>query len=121
MTDWKVWLKGVYDGKPAAQHRVVGCKRLDEKLHRTLQRFAQEKALVQALQVVRHARHSDTLGKTQMAVAAGYLFGFAAGVKTACRSRVHAVCFKQKPKSVLVQLGVQLAPALVARDRVQRA
>ena len=44
------------------------------------------------------------------------------GKKTACRSRAHAVFFKEElKKSVFVQLSVQLAPALVARDGVQRA
>ena len=44
------------------------------------------------------------------------------GKKTACRSRAHAVFFKDElKKSVLVQLSVQLAPALVPGDGVQRA
>ena len=58
--------------------QLVECKLSDEKPHRALQRFALEKAPVQAVQVVRNARHSYTLGEIQMAVAADYLFGLAA-------------------------------------------
>jgi len=58
--------------------QLVECKLSDEKPHRALQRFALEKAPVQAVQVVRNARHSYTLGEIQMAVAAEYLFGLAA-------------------------------------------
>jgi hypothetical protein len=53
--------------------QLVECKLSDEKPHRALQRFALEKAPVQAVQVVRNARHSYTLGDIQIAVAAEYL------------------------------------------------
>jgi predicted AAA+ superfamily ATPase len=53
--------------------QLVECKLSDEKPHRALQRFALEKAPVQAVQVVRNARHSYTLGDIQLAVAAEYL------------------------------------------------
>jgi len=53
--------------------QLVECKFSDEKPHRALQRFAWEKAPVQAVQVVRNARHSYTLGVIQIAVAAEYL------------------------------------------------
>ena len=53
--------------------QLVECKLTDEKPHRALQRFAREKAPVQAVQVVRNARHSYTLGDIQIAVAAEYL------------------------------------------------
>jgi uncharacterized protein len=52
---------------------LVECKLSDEKPHRALQRFALEKAPVQAVQLVRHARHSYMLGDIQIAVAAEYL------------------------------------------------
>jgi len=58
--------------------QLVECKLSDEKPHRALQRFATEKAPVQAVQVVRHARHSYTLGDIQIAVAAEYLSGLVA-------------------------------------------
>ena len=58
--------------------QLVECKLSDEKPHRALQRFAKEKAPVQALQVVRHARHSYTLGDIRIATAADYLKGLAA-------------------------------------------
>ena len=53
--------------------QLVECKLSDEKPHRALQRFALEKAPVQAVQVLRNARHSYTLGDIQLAVAAEYL------------------------------------------------
>ena len=53
--------------------QLVECKLTDEKPHRALQRFAREKAPMQAVQVVRNARHSYTLGDIQIAVAAEYL------------------------------------------------
>jgi predicted AAA+ superfamily ATPase len=58
--------------------QLVECKLSDEKPHRALQRFALEKVPVQAVQVVRNARHSYTLGEIQIAVAAEYLSGLAA-------------------------------------------
>ena len=57
---------------------LVECKLSDEKPHRALQRFAQELAPVQAVQVVRNARHSHTLGSLQIAAAPDYLMGLAA-------------------------------------------
>ena len=53
------------------------CKLSDEQPHRALQRFALEKAPVQAVQVVRNARHSYTLGHIQVAAAHEYLNGLA--------------------------------------------
>jgi hypothetical protein len=53
--------------------QLVECKLSDKKPHRALQRFAREKAPVQAVQVVRNARHSYMLGDFQIAVAAEYL------------------------------------------------
>jgi predicted AAA+ superfamily ATPase len=58
--------------------RLVECKLSDEKPHRALQRFAREKAPVQAVQLVRHARHSYTLGEVRIETAAPYLNGLAA-------------------------------------------
>jgi hypothetical protein len=43
-----------------------------------LLRFAQEQAPVQAVQVVRNARHSYALGSIQIAAAPDYLMGLAA-------------------------------------------
>lgn len=57
---------------------LVECKLSDEKPHRALQRFVQELAPVQAVQVVRNARHSHTLGSLQIAAAPDYLMGLAA-------------------------------------------
>jgi uncharacterized protein len=58
--------------------QLVECKLTDEKPHRALQRFAREKAPLQAVQVVRNARHSYTLGDIQIAVAHEFLNGLAA-------------------------------------------
>jgi predicted AAA+ superfamily ATPase len=58
--------------------QLVECKLSDEKPHRALQRFATEKAPVQAVQVVRHARNSYTLGDIQIVTAAEYLSGLVA-------------------------------------------
>ncbi len=58
--------------------QLVECKLSDEKPHRALQRFALEKAPVQAVQVVRNARHSYPLGDIQIAVAHAFLIGLAA-------------------------------------------
>ena len=58
--------------------QLVECKLSDEKPHRALQRFATEKAPVQAVQVVRNARHSYTLGDIQIATAPDYLRDLAA-------------------------------------------
>ncbi len=52
---------------------LVECKLSDDKPHRALQRFALEKAPVQAVQLVRHARHSYTLGAVQIKVAHEFL------------------------------------------------
>jgi predicted AAA+ superfamily ATPase len=57
---------------------LVECKLSDEKPHRALQRFALEKAPVQAVQLVRHARHSYTLGAVQIKVAHEFLNGLLA-------------------------------------------
>ena len=58
--------------------QLVECKLSDEKPHRALLRFAQEQAPVQAVQVVRNARHSYTLGTIQIAAAPDYLMGLTA-------------------------------------------
>lgn len=58
--------------------QLLECKLSDEKPHRALQRFAKEKAPVQAVQAVRHARHGYTLGDIQIARAAEYLNGLMA-------------------------------------------
>ena len=58
--------------------QLVECKLSDEKPHRALLRFAQEQAPVQAVQVVRNARHSYALGSIQIAAAPDYLMGLAA-------------------------------------------
>lgn len=58
--------------------QLVECKLSDEKPHRALIRFAQEQAPVQAVQVVRNARHSYTLGAIQIAAAPDYLMGLTA-------------------------------------------
>ena len=58
--------------------QLIECKLSDEKPHRALQRFAREKTPVQAVQVVRNARHSYTLGDIQIAVAHEFLNGLAA-------------------------------------------
>jgi predicted AAA+ superfamily ATPase len=58
--------------------QLVECKLSDEKPHRALQRFAKEKARVQAVQVVRHARHNYTLGDIQIVTAGDYLNRLAA-------------------------------------------
>ena len=58
--------------------QLVECKLSDEKPHRALQRFAQELAPVQAVQVVRNARHSYALGSIQIAPAPDFLMGLAA-------------------------------------------
>jgi predicted AAA+ superfamily ATPase len=58
--------------------QLVECKLSDEKPHRALQRFALEQAPVQAVQVVRNACHSYTLGTLQIAAAPDYLMGLAA-------------------------------------------
>lgn len=55
--------------------RLVECKLFDDKPHRALQRFALEKAPVQ---VVRHARHSYSLGDVQIEVAHAFLNGLLA-------------------------------------------
>lgn len=52
---------------------LLECKLSDEKPHRALQRFAREKAPVHAVQLVRHGRHSYTVGDIHMAVASPYL------------------------------------------------
>lgn len=52
---------------------LVECKLSDEKPHRALQRFALEKAPVQAVQVVRHARHSYSVGDIQIMQAHEFL------------------------------------------------
>jgi predicted AAA+ superfamily ATPase len=57
---------------------LVECKLSDEKPHRALQRFAQEKAPLQAVQVVRNARHSYTLGDIQITPGPTYLMGLLA-------------------------------------------
>lgn len=57
---------------------LVECKLSDEKPHRALQRFAHKQAPVQAVQVVRNARHSYNLGSLQIAAAPDYLMGLAA-------------------------------------------
>lgn len=54
---------------------LVECKLTDEKPHRALQRFALEKAPVKAVQVVRYARHSYTLGEIRLARADEFLNG----------------------------------------------
>lgn len=56
---------------------LVECKLSDEKPHRALQRFAQELAPGRAVQVVRNARHSYTLGDIQVAAAPDHLMGLA--------------------------------------------
>lgn len=58
--------------------QLVECKLSDEKPHRALLRFAQEQAPMQAVQVVRNARHSYALGSIQIAAAPDYLMGLAA-------------------------------------------
>jgi hypothetical protein len=58
--------------------QLVECKLSDEKPHRALQRFALEKGSVQAVQVVRNARHSYPLGDIQIAPAALFLNQLAA-------------------------------------------
>lgn len=58
--------------------QLVECKLSDEKPHRALQRFALEKAPVKAVQVVRNARHSYTLGEIRLARADEFLSGLAA-------------------------------------------
>jgi uncharacterized protein len=58
--------------------QLVECKLSDEKPHRALQRFAQEQAPVQAVQVVRNARHSYNLGDIQVAAAPEFLRGLVA-------------------------------------------
>ena len=57
---------------------LVECKLSDDKPHRALQRFALEKAPVQAVQLVRHGRHSYTLGAVQITVAHEFLNGLLA-------------------------------------------
>ncbi len=58
--------------------QLVECKLSDEKPHRALQRFAQEQAPVQAVQVVRNARHNYNLGDIQVAAAPEFLRGLVA-------------------------------------------
>ena len=58
--------------------QLVECKLSDEKPHRALQRFALEKAPVKAVQVVRNARHSYTLGEIRLARADEFLGGLVA-------------------------------------------
>lgn len=58
--------------------QLIECKLSDEKPHRALQRFARDLSPVQAVQVVRHARHSYAVGDIQILVAAQYLSGLAA-------------------------------------------
>ena len=58
--------------------QLVECKVADEKPHRALRRFAIEKMPAQAVQLVRDARHSYSLGEIQIAVAADFLNGLAA-------------------------------------------
>ena len=53
--------------------QLVECKLSDEKPHRALLRFALEKAPVQAVQVVRHARHSYSVGDIQILQAHEFL------------------------------------------------
>jgi uncharacterized protein len=57
---------------------LVECKLSDDKPHRALQRFSLEKAPVQAVQLVRHGRHSYTLGAVQITVAHEFLNGLLA-------------------------------------------
>ena len=57
---------------------LVECKLSDDKPHRAMQRFALEKAPVQAVQLVRHGRHSYTLGAVQITVAHEFLNGLLA-------------------------------------------
>jgi len=52
---------------------LVECKLSDEKPHKALQRFAQELAPVQAVQVVRNARHAYKMGDLSIEQAATYL------------------------------------------------
>lgn len=52
---------------------LVECKLSDEKPHKALQRFAQELAPVQAVQLVRNARHGYTVGDLRIDQAAAYL------------------------------------------------
>jgi hypothetical protein len=58
--------------------QLVECKVADEKPHRALRRFAAEKMPAQAIQLVRDARHSYSLGEIEIAVAADFLNGLAA-------------------------------------------
>jgi len=52
---------------------LVECKLSDEKPHKALQRFAQELAPVQALQVVRNARHGYLVGHVRIEHAPTFL------------------------------------------------
>lgn len=58
--------------------QLVECKLSDDKPHRALQRFAREKVPVDAVQVVRHLRHSYTLGEIRLARAEEFLNGLVA-------------------------------------------
>lgn len=57
--------------------QLVECKLSDDKPHRALLRFAQEKAPLRAVQVVRHARHSYSLGALEIMRAHEFLNGLA--------------------------------------------
>lgn len=57
---------------------LVECKLSDEKPHRALLRFASEKAPVRAMQVVRNARHSYSLGAIEVVRAPEFLNGLLA-------------------------------------------
>lgn len=57
---------------------LVECKLVDDKPHRALQRFAREQAPVEAVQVVRHLRHSYTLGEIRLVRADEFLNGLVA-------------------------------------------
>ena len=57
---------------------LVECKMSDVKPHRALQRFALEKAPVQAVQVVRNASHSHTRDAIEIMVAHDFLNGLLA-------------------------------------------
>lgn len=58
--------------------QLVECKLTDEKPHRALTRFSRELAPVQALQVVRHARHSHRVGDVEVMAAPQFLNTLAA-------------------------------------------
>jgi predicted AAA+ superfamily ATPase len=58
--------------------QLVECKLSDEKPHRALKRFAQEKHPVHAVQVVRNARHSHTVDGIEIVAAPEFLAGLSA-------------------------------------------